>query len=56
MNHLVTTSNKILFINRAELIFMREQRKLMELLLFLCCNKYLWNEATIDDIIVGDDV
>ena len=40
---------------------MRDQRKLMEpqhleLLLFLRCNKFLWYEVTIDDIIVGDDV
>ena len=61
MNHLVTTSNIVerLF-SRAKLI-MRDQRKLMEpqhleLLLFLRCNKFLWNEVTIDDIIVADDV
>ena len=36
---------------------MRDQRKLnkpqhLELLHFLRCNKFLWNEVTIDDIIV----
>jgi len=58
MNHLVTTSNIVerLF-SRAKLV-MTDQRKLMEpqhleLLLFLRCNKFLWSEVTIDDILVA---
>ena len=42
-------------------LIMRDQRELMEpqlleLQLFLPYNKFLWNEVTVDDIIVGDDV